>query len=153
MKTKGIRISDGNENILEPTLSDILKEITNDSSLHWSILFLDGTPNPGEGSFLAKYIDQINNSENGISTSLEDLIKLSDKFHQMFETIVIGSKDSKLLKRYAKEEEMYIMCDIAIELIDCAFWEVYSKDESLILRLAKHFREIEFLKCYTQENS
>lgn len=144
MKTKGIRISDWRENILLP-LSDILEEITSGDSFYWSILFLDGTPNPGQGHFLNQYESIINNSENGIPIKWEELTTLSGKFFQMFETIILGCRDTKLLRRYAKEKEMYITCDIVIDLIDCAFWEVYSKDQNLLTKLQKKFQEVEIL--------
>jgi hypothetical protein len=146
MKTKGIRISDGKGNVLGPTLSDILIELNNGPSFYWSILFLDGTPSPGQGHFLTEYENKINNSENGISIKWEELTTLSSKFFQMFETIILGSKDPKLLRRYEKEKEMYITCDIVIDLIDCAFWEVYSKDQDFLSKLQKKFQIVEFLE-------
>ena len=146
MKTKGIRISDGKGNILEPTLLDILEEISDGNSLSWSILFLDGTPSPGQGHFLTEYETKINNSQDGLPIKWEELITLSSKFFQMFETIILGCKDSSLLRRYEKEEEMYTTCDIVIDLIDCAFWEVYSKDQYLLKKLQDKFQETEILE-------
>ncbi len=52
---------------------------------------------------------------------------------------------------------MYIICDVVIELIDCAFWEVYVKDMKVIDRLRERFKEIELLDpdliiwCMNQE--
>ena len=145
METKGIRISDGDK-VLEPTLSDILEVITDGDVFYWSILFLDGAPNPDQGCFLAEYERKINNSENGVLIKWEEVITLSSKFFQMFETLILGCKDPKLLRRYKKEEEMYKACDIVIDLVDCVCWEVFSKDKELINRLASKFKEIEFLE-------
>lgn len=144
-KIYGIRISDGRGNVLRPTLSDILEEINEDVSFNWCILFLDGTPNPGQGNFLIECEKKINDSENGLFYSLEELKDLSGKFFQMFETIVLGSYDINVLHRYKEEKDMYTACDIAIELIDCAFWEVYAKDRKIIKRLKEKFKEIEIL--------
>jgi hypothetical protein len=146
MSTKGIRISDGNGNILSPALSDILKEVTDGNSFYWSILFLDGTPNLGQGHFLTEYERKINNSENGLQINWEELNELSGKFFQMFETIILGCKDLKLLRRYEQEKEMYTTCDIVIDLIDCAFWEIYSKNESFINKLKEKFKEVEVIE-------
>ena len=63
----------------------------------------------------------------------------------MFETVVLGAYNINLLHRYKEEREMYITCDVVIELIDCAFWEVYVKDMKVIERLKKKFKEIELL--------
>lgn len=146
MNTKGIRISDGSDDVLSVSLFDILEEISNGKSFYWSILFLDGTPNQGQGAFLSEYETKINDSENGLNIDWEELLTLSNKFYQMFETTILGCKDVKLLKRYDSDEEMYKACDITIELIDCVFWEVYSKDELLIDRLDKKFEKTEFLE-------
>ncbi len=146
MKTIGIRILDGKDNVLEPTLSDILEEISDGQGLHWTILFLDGTPNPGQGSFLTNYESQINDSKNGLSIRWEDLVLLSRKFLKMFEATILGCKDVSLLRRYESEKEMYETCDVVIDLIDCAFWEVYSKNGKILNNLKKKFREIEPLE-------
>ena len=59
---------------------------------------------------------------------------------------LIGCKNETLLHRYDEDQDMYETCDIVIEMFDSNFWEVFSKDESLIDRLAKKFKEIKFLE-------
>jgi hypothetical protein len=145
MTTNGIRILDGEDNVLRVKLSDILEEISNENSICWSLLFLDGTPAPGHGKFLSEYENRINNSEHGLRTSWEDLKAITPKFFQMFEITILGCKNANLLRRYSTEEEMYKTCDIVIELIDCAFWEVHSKDQALIERLRQKFNEVKLL--------
>lgn len=148
MKTYGIRISDGRGNVLSPTLGDILNEINEGISFNWCVLFLDGTPNLGQGKFLIDYEKKINDSENGLILSFEELKNISSKFFQMFETIVLGSHNVNFLHRYQEEKDMYTTCDIVIELIDCAFWEVYVKDIRVIERLKKRLKEVELLDLY-----
>ena len=145
MKTKGIRIFDRNGNVLQK-LSDILQVFTKGSSLYWAILCLDGTPQPGQGKYLTEYMDKINNSKNGMTIKWDELFDLSNNFFQMFETIILGSQNEILLKRYNDEKEMYTSCEVVIDLIDCAFWEVYSKDFDLILKLKNKFNEVEDVK-------
>ena len=141
MKIQGIRITE----VLSVKLSDILKEVPNGNFFFWSILFLDGIPNPGRGEFLAEYKKQINKSENGLRIDWEDLLSLSSQFYQIFEVIVLGSSDVNLLHRYKNEQEMYTTCDIVIDLMDCAFWEIYAKEKNIILRLKKKFPKSELL--------
>jgi hypothetical protein len=126
-------------------LSDILEEIPKDDSLFWSILFVEGTPNPGEGRLLVEYENRIKKSISGLAVTREELLKLSQQYFQMFEIIVLGSKDANLLHRYKDEKEMYKTCDIVIDLIDVASWEIYAKDTSIIQRLEKKFKDFEFL--------
>ena len=146
MKNTGIRISDKENRILSVELSSILDEIHNGNSLYWCILFLDGFTHPEEGKFISELQKKILESENGLIISWKDLQALSTKFHQMFEIIILGCKNKNLLHYYEDEIKMYEICDVAIQLIDCAFWEVFSKDHELIARLGKKFKEIKFLK-------
>ena len=66
--------------------------------------------------------------------------------------IVIGSKDKDSLHRYDNDQEMYESCDIVIEMVDSNFWEVFSKDPSLIARLKAKFKETELLALYWTKN-
>ena len=65
MKTYGIRILDGEEDVLTPSLKDILEEISEKESLNWSILFLSGIPNHGYGEYLTEYEKKIHDSKDG----------------------------------------------------------------------------------------
>ena len=143
MNTKGIRISDEFD-VLNISLSEILEEVIDGKSFYWTILFLDGTPNNDQKDLL-KMCKKINQSENGLIVTWENLLTISNRFYQMFETIILGCKNPDLLRRYNSEEEMYKTCDITIELIDRAFWEVYSRDKLLMDRIKKKFTETTIL--------
>ena len=143
MKTAGIRISDSRDNVLDVRLADILEEIQNGSLMSWCILFLDGMPNPGEGKSLADLQNKINKSENGLHVTWNDIRFIEKKFFQIYETVISGCGDDKFLHRYKDDQLMYQSCDIVIDLVDCAFWEVYSKDPKLIDRLKSKFQETE----------
>ena len=145
METKGIRISDGDE-VLEPTLSDILEVITDGHLFHWSILHLYASGDLGEGKSIPEFEKQIFDSEKGFFIDWNDLNRLSRKFYQIIDITLIGCRDKNLLCRYSNDIEMYKTCDIVIELIDSGYWEVFSKDQELINRLASKCKEIEFLE-------
>lgn len=119
MRTRGVKIFDDNEDVLSPQLSDILQEISNGASLYWSILFIEGTSIPGQERSLIEYSCEINKSVNGVIVTWEELNNLSGRYFQVFETIILGCFNKKKLKRYKIENEMYIACDIVIELSDC----------------------------------
>ena len=40
---------------------------------------------------------------------------------------------------------MYETCDFVIEMVDSSYWEVFSKNEQLIDRLAAKFKDVQFL--------
>jgi len=143
MLIKGIRISDG-EDILSVKIIDILNLISNKNNLNWMILFLNGMPNPGKGLYLSEYRYKIN-QKNGTFINLEDLLLLSDIFFQIYEMVLIGDQNVNRLHRYDSDEEMYELCEIVIELIDCAFWEVHTKDLALINLIENNFKKIELL--------
>ena len=146
MTTKGIRILDKKNRIVWVELPDILKEISNGNSLHWSILYLYATGHLGANQAMPVFEQQIRESEKGLLISWEELNGLSQKFWDLMDITLIGCKDRNLLRRYETDQKMYEVCDIVIEMIDSSYWEVFSKDEELINKLAVKFKEIEFLK-------
>jgi hypothetical protein len=145
MNAKGIRILDNKDRILSPTLFDILEEVPDGNTIYWYILCLEGIGNQGQDS-LYQFEKEINSSINGLFISWNELTLLSDRYFQMFEIVVLGSKNLNQLRRYDSEITMCETCDIVIELIDRTFWEIYSNNTILIARLANKFKDIEFLE-------
>ena len=146
MKTIGIRILDSKDNYVYVKLTDILEEINNGNLFHWSILYLEA-----DGDFedvISTHIceEQIRVSEKGFFITWEELNVLSKNFDQVIDIVLLGCKDENLLHRYENDQEKYETCDITIEMVDSCYWEVFSKDESLINRLAAKFKEIKFLE-------
>lgn len=146
MESTGIRINDLKENgVVSVRLPDILEEIQNGNLFYWSILYLEATGHLGEDLSIPVFEKQIYDSEKGLFITWEDLNVLSKKFYQIIDITIIGCKGKDLLKRYENDQEKYEICDFVIEMIDSSYWEVFSKDEVFINRLAKKFKAIEFL--------
>ena len=143
MEMQGILIQDKDNGYLKIKLSDLLEEISQGSSFYWSILFIDGEICSDSDDVSEKIIDPINDSKDGKKISWKELNKLSGKFAQIFDIVVIGSQDQKLLKRYESQKQMCQKCEIVLELLDCSFWQVYSKDKKLISKLMKKFKDTE----------
>ena len=150
MKTKGIRIPYK----LGPTtwikLPDILKEIRNGDSFKWSILNLEGMGKM-EGMSIQTLEKEIDDSPNGLLLNWVALNELMTKLPQIIDMVLIGSKAELDLKRYASDQEMYEACDIVIVMFDSSYWEVFSKEESLIQRFASKFKGIKFLESDFQK--
>lgn len=146
MKAKGIRIEDESDGFLTVNLSDILQEIKNGTKFYWSILFMDVTGNLGEGISVPIFQEQINNSEKGFFINWEDLNALAKKFRQIIDITILGCKNEELIKRYEDEQDLYESCDIVIRMIDGYCWEIFSKDENLINRIASKFKKIEYIE-------
>lgn len=138
MKTKGIRIYVEGNGSHDVSFSDILNEVQNGESLHWSIQFLDGWRKVGDSKVYV-CVDEINESECGLILDWADLKNFMSDLFDLQEVGVIGCKDEKLLKRYKDDRIMFETCDVSIVLIDFAYWEVFSKDKAFILRLADKF--------------
>lgn len=142
MTPKGIRIEDLKDNgVVAVNLPDILVEIQKGSLYRWSILYLEAIGHLGEGRSIPVFENQINNSERGLFIESDALNVLAKKFSQIIDITLIGSQDESSLRRYLNDQEMYESCDIVIEMIDSGYWEVFSKDESLIEKLAIKFKK------------
>jgi len=145
MNSKGIRILDKKNRVVTTTIFDILDEIHDGNLFYWSILFLRATGNLGEGLSIPIFQKQIRDSVNGLLITWNELNLLSKKFYQIIDITLIGCKDVNLLHRYENDQVMYETCDFVIEMIDSNYWEVFSKDEKLINKLAAKFKDIKFL--------
>lgn len=146
MKSKGIRIEDNSEShAMSIGLHEILKEIDG-NAYHWSILEIEAWGSLGEGQTYEELEKEVNDSENGLLINWNDLEILSRKFQQIIWITIIGSRDKELLRYYQNDKEMYETCDIVIEMIDGGYWEVFSKDTSLINGLAAKFKDIKLLE-------
>jgi hypothetical protein len=144
MISKGIRITDKDDSVVTVELLDILQEIHQGSVFYWSILLLDSSGDLGEGHSIPEFEKEIYDSKNGYFISWKELNELAKKFYQIYDITLIACSNKDLLKRYANDLEMYEKCDIVIEMVDCGYWEVFSKDENLIKRLSLKFKKIEF---------
>jgi len=145
MKTKGIRISDIKDNVLAVTISDIMREISDGLNMHWYVLFLDGMPKPEKGKLLNEYQNLVRQSKCGLPVNWNDLLKITDNYFQLYEAIILGIKNDSSLVSFQNDREMRQVCDVVIELIDCAFWEIFSRDPILIEKLKKKFQKVEIL--------
>jgi len=146
MKISGIQISDSKENVLAVSLHDVLEEISNGMNLYWSILFIDGLIKSKEDLVISELEAKINHSENGLLIKWNDLLKLSNKFFQTYETIILASKNINVLHRYTNDHKMHQECDIVIELIDCAFWNIYSHDQKIIDKFMTKFKSVKMIE-------
>lgn len=144
MKTIGIRIRDKIDK-MSIKLPLILEEIHDGNSLYWTILYIEAN---GDWEEKIPLISEksINKSENGFNIKWEDLNFIANCFFQIKDIVILGDKNIKLLRRHENDQEMYEACGVFIEMVDCSFWEVFSKDEDLIYRLAAKFKKIEFLE-------
>lgn len=146
MKTKGIRLYDSIDDVINVSLTDILDVIPNGQLYHWSILFLETSGHLGEGRSIPVFQEQIRQSTRGFIINWNDLIILSKKFNQVIDIDLIGCQDIHLLKRYENNRSMYETCDIVIQMIDGCYWEIFSKDKNLIDSFAIKFDEIELIE-------
>ncbi len=143
---KGIRIEDKINRVVSVKLPDILEEIKNGHDFHWAMIELYATFLPPGTLFTEEEEKHIEESDTGLPISWERLKTFSRTIHQEIDLLIIASKNTKLLYNYYDDTKMYETCDIVVEMIDSNFWQVFSKDEELINRLAKKFKEVEFLE-------
>lgn len=142
MTATGIKILDKSDHI-SPTLADILEEVENGEMYNWVILTVDGVLNQGYDAQELGIDEKINDSENGMRIAWDQLVLFSDVFYQMWEVIVLGSKNPDYLRYKGREKSIYTTCDFVLELVDCSYWEVFSKDSGFLERLKSKFQDTE----------
>lgn len=149
MKSKGIRISDSKPlstiNVLNVSPTDILEFIDYGQGLNWAILEIEATGDLGEKKW--KKLHQYETLGEKITRiSWDELKEVSNEFRQVIWFTAIGCKDLANVKFYKEDVEMYESCEIVIEIIDGGCCEVFSHDHQLINKIAKHFKEVEYLE-------
>lgn len=145
MNTKGVRILDKENGVVSVQLHDILREVSNGHLFTWSILCFDSMVDLGKDKSILEFEKVINDSKKDSFITWEELNILSKKFHQIIDMVLLGCKDKNSLRRYEHDRDMCETCDIVIDMIDTSYWEVFSKDDHLINRLASKFKDIQFL--------
>ena len=144
MLRKGIRILDTINHAVSVNLGEILNEVPQGNTLTWSILFIAGL-----GLYRGKPLPdlelEVKNLSKGILTNWEDLKYLTEVDENIEDLILIGSKDDHYLRKYMTDQEMFESCDFTIVFFDSCFWEVFSKDEAFINRLAAKFKKTTFI--------
>lgn len=123
-----IRITGSNEKLLDINLKDILTNIKNGSHFNWCVLHIEGIGNNTKESII-EFENKVNKSENGLLINWNELTKLSEKFSQIINLLLIGDKDSTKLIRYQDFGLMYKECFYVIELVDSSYWEIRSKQD------------------------
>lgn len=152
MKTKGIRILDKVDRIVRVKLPDILVEVPEGAYYNWSILYFEAISDYKNGKTLPISEDEVNPTKNGLFISWDKLNEIASQFYQIYDMILIGCKDETALRRYENDQEMYETCDIVIVMFDSSYWEIFSKDERIILRLANKFNDIKLLESDLLDN-
>lgn len=104
-----------------------------------------------EGMSIQTLEKEIDDSPNGLKLTWKALNELMVKLPQIIDMVLIGAKDEDNLKNYSDDQEMYETCDVVIVMFDSSYWEIFSKDESLIHNLASKFKNIKFLESDFQK--
>lgn len=141
MQSKGMRILDKKEDVSSVSLYDLLKEIEYGKDLHWLVAFFYATGDLEDGTSTTELEDEIDESENGLFLSWSELLEFSQKYVGLRDITIEGSKNKESLIRYPLNSEMYAACDLVIEKVESEYWEVFTKDPSLLEKLAKKFTE------------
>lgn len=136
------RIFDAGSGAAVPSLSDILSGLEGDS-LKWSLLSLWATGDLGEGKSVPDLENTIAEAPRGLLLSFSELKKLSTRFDQVIDTLIIGCSSSENIIRYDDDQEMFSACDVVIEMDDSTSWIIHSHDRNLIEQITSKFKNSE----------
>jgi hypothetical protein len=139
MKPSAIKISNTSDGILSVDLKDILQCINDGSKYHWSILWLEAIGKLEDVNVLS-FEAEVKRAESGLVINWDDLLKISTRFNQIIEIILIGDLDPSKLRRYGNDDQMHEACDFTIELIDSSYWIINSKNEELLSPVKRNIK-------------
>lgn len=141
------------ENILflnkEITLPMILKQIEQEGkNLQWSILSLSVMGDLGEDKPVPEFQKRIMEAPEGYLLSWNELCEMSHKFLIVINCVLIGCKDKQtiinLVEKYSDEKYkdsggLFQECEIAVEIDDGDFLNIYAKTPKIVERVVKRF--------------
>ncbi|TKC12041.1 hypothetical protein FA048_00025 [Pedobacter polaris] len=146
MKLKRIIKISGDKNpILSVSLKDILGCIKSIERITWAILWLEAVAALENNTSIVHLEDKINNSDNATIISWEQLLILSNQIIQGINLLILGDKKQSNLKKYLKDEDMFMSCDYTIELIDSSYWIIHSNDEDFFNNVFESLSGVEYV--------
>ncbi len=122
-------------------LRDIIPLIKDGCQYSWAVLDFDAINYTGGAQPIANYLVTHIYQEKKIDISWEEIKILAEGVFQFVDLVLIGSKNSKKLKPYQYDEEMFQECDIVIIMFDTSWWEIGCKDPILMSKFKEKFKD------------
>jgi hypothetical protein len=122
---RSLKLHGSEREFLNINLYDILNALRIGRNLKWSVLAIQASGNLEIP--MQAFENQVNRSDRGLLIGWTELLKLSERFDQITNILLIGNKKAAALRRYDTEEEMRSSVDVVIELVDSSFWELHSR--------------------------
>lgn len=140
-KTNKIYLKTKYENGIFVELLDIFKAIPNGKDYQWAVLpVYEPTYIQEKAQNISKKVIQEIATQKLARIDWGKLLILSDGVGQFIDLILIGSKDSKKLKNYEDDREMFKECDVVIIMFDTSWWEIGSKDPNQMNLFLEKFK-------------
>ena len=140
---KCIEIRDSmNEHFLSVTIFNLLSGQMNVfKKYNWSIYELNATAQEKSDINLLELRSRIFNSSSGLKVNFDELLEIMQQLDQVIDLILVASGDEKKFTKFEDDNKWRDKYPIVIEIIDGAYWEVYSNDKELIKNLSKFYQD------------
>jgi len=128
----------------EITLSMILKQMEQEGKyLYWSIFSLDVIGDLGDNKSTPEFEKEIEETREGYLLTWDELCAMSHKFGVVIDCILVACKDKQIIinltRKYNTSEEIFPHCEIAIEIEDGDFLNIYAKNPKVVEKVIKKF--------------
>lgn len=124
------------KDILTLPLQKILALIEDINIYKWKLIWIDYDSCSDK---LAEFKEKVNNSEDGILLDPQELLHAPYLFDNLFDTVLLGDKNNENLHKLNNDNEMKMKCEFFIELVDCSYWEITTKNQSFMQNIKRHF--------------
>lgn len=125
---------------VEPGLVDLLDALAPEATLmHWTIMELEAKARPG-ASF--RMLDlEADVAGRGKSVSFAELHQLGSELAQVINGVFLGCYGRPCEPPSLGDADLKEACDMALIAHDSALWIVHAKEDQLIERLRRRFRD------------
>lgn len=128
----------------EITLPMILKQIEQEGKyLCWSIFSLQVMGDLGDDKPIPEFQRKVEQTWGGYLLTWDELCAMSHKFWIVIDFVLVGCKDTQtiinLTRKYNTSEEIFPHCEIAVEIDDGDFLNIYAKNPKVVEKVIKKF--------------
>ncbi len=142
---KAVKIKGDESQILSASLKDVLSCINCGENLYWGLLWVEAVAELGRRESIIDLEKNINKSEKATIVGWIELLNLSTEIIQAIDLLIIGDGRCSNIRKYPKNEDMYLNCDYTIELIDSSYWIIHTKDDVFLKNVFEKLKGVEYI--------
>jgi len=111
------------------------------STLTWAILDLELLGDEATTLNIGQLEQRVQNSTVGLTLTWNALIDIASRIKQTIDGTFVGCRSAETITLLDRRNLRTDFCEIVIRAIDSSYWFFYAKDDRLLDRIQRHFKD------------